>query len=72
MNGLPLGGGVDPHFHEHSIHVGLVMTENVDATERLNVQHRLKKVKQATFGYLKNILWDPKHIPSLETKMNLY
>ena len=55
-----------------SLHIGLMMTDQIQKTEEINVQHRLKKVKEAAFGYLKTILWDYRNKPSLETKLKLY
>ena len=48
------------------------MTEDIAETEKLNVQHRMKKVKQAAFGYLKNILWNHRNRPTIETRLKLY
>ena len=65
-------GGVDPNFDSQSLHIGLMMTDQIQKTEEINVQHRLKKVKEAAFGYLKTILWDNRNKPTIETRLKLY
>ena len=65
-------GGVTPNFDPTSLHIGLMMTENVSETESLNVEHRLKKVREASYGYLKGILWDHRQKPTVDTRLKLY
>ena len=65
-------GGVTPNFDPTSLHIGLMMSENVCETETLNVEHRLKKVREASYGYLKGILWDHRNKPTVDTRLKLY
>ena len=49
-----------------------MMSEELEETETLNVKHRMKKVKEASFGFLRSILWDQRNKPTVETRLKLY
>ena len=47
-------GGVDPNYDEESIHIGLVMNEDLSTTSKRNVQERIKKTKKVLPTHYKN------------------
>ena len=42
-------GGVPPLYDESSVHLGLIMTEDIDKTEEMNVENRLDKTEKKIF-----------------------
>ena len=68
-------GGVSPHYDPISVHIGLLMTENLAETEKLNVQNRIKKTYNIIHGHLKNIIWGQNRrddTPNVEVRSKLY
>ena len=68
-------GGVDPHYDPVSVHIGLIMCEDLTTTERQNVEHRIKKTRNIMYGHLRNIIWGTDRradTPNIEVRKKLY
>ena len=68
-------GGVKPNYDEESIHIGLVMNEDLSTTGKRNVQERIKKTDKVLYGFLREIMWsDTKKgdHPDIDVRKKLY
>ena len=44
-------GGVNPNYDEESIHIGLVMNEDLASTAKRNVQEQIKKTNKCYMDF---------------------
>ena len=65
-------GGVTPNYDVESIHLGMVVSENLNDVNELNISNRIKKTDAKIYGAFKEVVWSRGRQANIETKMKLY